>query len=89
MRFFCELEDYTGNSLLEMADLKRGQADFPRCAIWVDGQHSFFFFNVYLVLRERERERHTHTHTQRETQSVSRGGAEREGDTESKAGSRL
>ena len=34
-----------------------------------------FFFNVYLFLRER--------------QSVSRGGAEREGDTESEAGSRL
>ena len=36
-----------------------------------------FFLNVYLFLRERER------------QSVSRGGAEREGDTESEAGSRL
>ena len=36
-------------------------------------------FNVYLFLRERERER----------QSVSRGGAEREGDTGSEAGSRL
>ena len=35
------------------------------------------FFNVYLFLRERER------------QSISRGGAEREGDTESEAGSRL
>ena len=34
-----------------------------------------FFFNVYLFLRER--------------QSVSRGGAEREGDTESEAGPRL
>ena len=33
--------------------------------------------------RERERER------ERERQSASRGGAEREGDTESKAGSRL
>ena len=33
-----------------------------------------FIFNVYLVLRERERER----------QSARRGGAEREGDTESK-----
>ena len=33
--------------------------------------------NVYLFLRERERER------------VSKGGAERKGDTESKAGSRL
>ena len=39
----------------------------------------FFFSNVYLFLRERERER----------QSTSRGGTEREGDTESKAGSRL
>ena len=38
-----------------------------------------FFFNVYLFLRERERQR----------QSTSRGGAEREGDTESEAGSRL
>ena len=36
-------------------------------------------FNVYLFLRERERDR----------DSVSSGGAEREGDTESKAGSRL
>ena len=35
----------------------------------------FFFFNVYLFLRER--------------QNVSRGMAAREGDTESKAGSRL
>ena len=35
--------------------------------------------NVYLFLRETERER----------QSVSGGGAEQEGDTESKAGSRL
>ena len=34
-------------------------------------------FNVYLFLRDGER------------QSMSRGGAEREGDTESKAGSRL
>ena len=37
----------------------------------------FFFFNAYLFLRDRERP------------SASRGGAEREGDTESKAGSRL
>ena len=37
------------------------------------------FFNVYLFLREREGER----------QSVNDQGAEREGDTESKAGSRL
>ena len=36
-----------------------------------------FFFNVYFSERERER------------QSMSRGGAEREGDTESEAGSRL
>ena len=35
------------------------------------------FFNVYLFLRERE------------TQSASRGGAERQGDTESETGSRL
>ena len=35
----------------------------------------FNFFNMYLLLRER--------------QSTSRGGAEREGDTESEAGSRL
>ena len=39
-----------------------------------------YFFNVYLFLRERERERET----EREW-----GGAEREGDTESEAGSRL
>ena len=37
----------------------------------------FFFFNVYLLLRDRER------------QSMSRGGAERGGDTESKTGTRL
>ena len=37
----------------------------------------FFFLNVYLLLRDRKR------------QSASRGGAEREGDTESEAGSRL
>ena len=36
-----------------------------------------FFFNVYLFLRERER------------QSMSGLGAERKGDTESEAGSRL
>ena len=36
-----------------------------------------FFFNVYLLLRDSE------------TQSVSRGGVERGGDTESEAGSRL
>ena len=41
----------------------------------------FHFFNVYLFLTERE--------TQRERQSMSVGGAERGGDTESKAGSRL
>ena len=37
----------------------------------------FFFFNVYLFLGQRER------------QSMNGGGAEREGDTESQAGSRL
>ena len=37
----------------------------------------FFFFNVYSFLKDRER------------QSTSRGGVEREGDTESEAGSRL
>ena len=37
----------------------------------------FYFLNIYLFLRERER------------QSMSEGGAERVGDTESKAGSRL
>ena len=41
----------------------------------------FEVFNVYLLLRERERER--------ERESVSGGGEEREGDTESAAGSRL
>ena len=40
-----------------------------------------FFFNVYLFLRERERER--------ERMNACRGGAEREGDTESETGSRL
>ena len=38
---------------------------------------SIFFFNVYLVLRERERE------------NMNSGEAEREGDIESEAGSRL
>ena len=38
--------------------------------------HLFFFFTIYLFL-------------DRERQSMSRGGAEREGDTESKADSRL
>ena len=38
---------------------------------------SFFFFNVYLFLSERQR------------QNTNRGGAERKGETESKAGSRL
>ena len=36
---------------------------------------NFFFFNVYFCVRER--------------QSMNGGGAEREGDTESEAGSRL
>ena len=39
--------------------------------------HLLLCFNVYLLLRDRER------------QSMSRGGAERGGDTESEAGSRL
>ena len=43
----------------------------------IDENVILFFLNVYLFLRDRER------------QSMSRGGAEREGDTESKAGSRL
>ena len=50
----------------------------------VEIQLSWFFkhfFNVCLFLRERERER--------ERQSMGRGGAEREGGTESEAGSRL
>ena len=57
---------------------------------WVEGRHGIFtseFPNilkvfvvvVYLFLRQRQRQR----------QSVSRGGAERKGDTESEAGSRL
>ena len=41
----------------------------------------------YLFLRERERE--TETERQRERASMRGGGAEREGDTESKAGSRV
>ena len=43
----------------------------------VYGLTLFFFFNVYSFLRDRER------------QSMSREEAEREGDTESEAGSRL
>ena len=39
--------------------------------------YSFFFFNIYLFLRDTER------------QSASGGGTEREGDTESETGSRL
>ena len=39
----------------------------------------FIFFNVYLFLRERERER----------QNMSKGGEEREGDTELEEASRL
>ena len=41
----------------------------------------FVFLNIYLFLREKERER--------ERQSMSGGEAEREGDIESEAGSRL
>ena len=41
------------------------------------------FFDVYLFLRERERERQT------DRQNVSGGGTEKEGDIESKAGSRF
>ena len=40
-------------------------------------------FNIYLVLRDRQRDRQT------ERQNVNRGGAERQGDTESEVGSRL
>ena len=40
---------------------------------------------MFIYLCERDRERETET----ERQSVSRGGTEREGDTEFKAGSRL
>ena len=43
----------------------------------------FSFFLMFIFERERERER------EREQVSMSGGGAEREGDTESKAGSRL
>ena len=45
---------------------------FLFCFVW--GSPGVFFFNIYLFLRER--------------QSVSRGGVEREADTESQAGSR-
>ena len=41
------------------------------------GTFQFCFFNVYFIFWDRER------------QSVNGGGAEREGDTESEAGSRL
>ena len=47
-------------------------------ATWIDLLEVIFnFFYVYLFLKDTERQR------------TSRGGAEREGDTESKAGSRL
>ena len=49
------------------------------------GMSFLYFLNVYLFLTDT----HTHTHTHTHTQSASRGGAEREGDTESEAGSRL
>ena len=45
----------------------------------------FSFLNVYVFFRKRDTHIHTHTHTQ----STGWGGAEREGDTESKGGSRL
>ena len=48
---------------------------------------NMYFLNVYVFLRERERERERER--KRERERMSRGGAEREGDTESKAGSRL
>ena len=56
--------------------------------------HTFFFFkflNVYLLLRKRElaRLRDWETERLKQRQSMSRGGAEKEGDTESEAGSRL
>ena len=50
---------------------------FCLVAVFLDLGIFNFFFNVYLFLRERER------------QSASGGGAEREGVTESEAGSRL
>ena len=43
------------------------------------------FFNVYLFLTESESE----SESESKRESMSRGGAEREGDTESEAGSRL
>ena len=46
---------------------------------------SWYFFFMFTFERERERERDRQT----DRQSTSRGGAEREGDTESETGSRL
>ena len=55
---------------------------------WITGLNRsvlifFTYFNVYFWERERERE------SQRQRQSMNRGGAEREGNTESERGSRL
>ena len=61
----------------------RSDAVFLTCYIWRNillicpVLKFFFFLNIYLLLRDRE------------TQSVIRGGAEREGDAESEAVSRL
>ena len=60
---------------------KKGQKNNVKEVSIIDAQVSghllFFFFNVYSFLRDGEK------------QSMNGGGAEREGDTESQAGSRL
>ena len=50
-----------------------------RTVALLSGELKKIFFSIFIFERERQRER----------QSVSRGGAEREGDPESEAGSRL
>ena len=66
----------------ERAYFFAGRQDIPILVLTFSPDF-LFLFEFYLFLRERERER------ERESTSTSGGEADREGDTESKAGSRL